>query len=154
VLSALIVPPAAGKTFTAFGDTIVLKLGDAETGGALTLGLATTPPGGGPPLHRHLDEDELFIVVSGREEYCVDGAWTAVEPGTVVYLPRGVPHAFRNVGDVPVVKWTITTSGGFSRFFRECAGVFDAAAAAGAPPDMARLLGIFAAHRIELLPQG
>ena len=151
LLSALIVPPTAGRTFAAFGDVIVLKLGAAETGGALTLGLATTPPGGGPPLHRHLDEDELFILVSGREEYFVDGAWTAVEPGTVVYLPRGVAHTFRNSGDVPVVKWTLTTSGGFGRFFRECSGVFDAAAAAGTPPDMGRIMEIFAEHRIELV---
>ena len=33
-LSALIIPPETGKTFTAFGDVMLLKLGDAETGGA------------------------------------------------------------------------------------------------------------------------
>ena len=149
-LSALIVPPAGGKTFVAFGDVMLLKLGDAETGGALTLGYNTTPPGGGPPPHRHLDEDELFIMVAGREEYLLDGTWTAVEPGTVVYVPRGVTHTFRNVGDAPSQKWTLTTSGGFGRFFRECAGVFDAAAATQSPPDMGRILEIFAAHQIEL----
>jgi quercetin dioxygenase-like cupin family protein len=150
MLSALIVPPTGGKLFTAFGDQMVLKLGDAETGGALTLGFNTTPPGGGPPPHRHLAEDELFIMVSGREEYFFDGAWTAVEPGAVVYVPRGVVHTFRNVGDTPSQKWTLTTSGGFGRFFRECAGVFDTAAATQSPPDMGRILEIFAAYQIEL----
>jgi quercetin dioxygenase-like cupin family protein len=134
----------------AFGDTLAIKLGDAETGGALTLALATTPPGGGPPPHRHLAEDELFILVSGREEYLIDGAWTAVEPGGVVYVPRGAVHTFRNVGDVPSQKWTLTTSGGFDRFFTACGDVFAAAAAAGAAPDMGRILALFAEHRLEL----
>ena len=145
-----IIPPDAGRTVAAFGDTLVIKLGDAETGGALTLALATTPPGGGPPPHRHLAEDELFIVVSGREEYLIDGTWTAVEPGAVVYVPRGAVHTFRNVGDTPSQKWTLTTSGGFDRFFTACGAVFDAAAVAGTAPDMGRIVALFAEHRLEL----
>ncbi|GLC23816.1 dimethylsulfonioproprionate lyase family protein [Roseisolibacter agri] len=146
-----IIPPDGGRTVAAFGDTLVFKLGDAETGGALTLGFATTPPGGGPPPHRHLDEDELFILVSGREEYLVDGAWTAVEPGSVVYVPRGAVHTFRNVGDTPSQKWTLTTSGGFDRFFTACGEVFADAAASQSAPDMGRILGLFAEHRLELM---
>ena len=145
-----IIRPNEGRAVAAFGDALVIKLGDAETGGALTLALATTPPGGGPPPHRHLDEDELFILVSGREEYLIDGRWTAVEPGTVVYVPRGAVHTFRNVGEVPSQKWTLTTSGGFDRFFSACGEVFDAAAAAGTAPDMGRILALFAEHRLEL----
>jgi mannose-6-phosphate isomerase-like protein (cupin superfamily) len=148
--SALVIPPAGGRTVAAFGDTLVFKLGDADTGGALSLAFATTPPGGGPPPHRHLDEDELFLLVSGREEYFLDGRWAAVEPGSVVYVPRGVVHTFRNVGDGPSQKWTLTTSGGFDRFFTACGEVFDAAAAAGAPPDMGRIVALFAEHRLEL----
>ena len=145
-----IVPPAGGERLTAFGDTLLLKLGGPETGGTLTLSLGTVPPGGGPPPHRHLAEDELFIVVSGREEFLVDGVWTPVEPGAVVYLPRGVTHTFRNAGDTPSQHWVLTTPGGFDRFFRECAAVFDAAVATDGAPDMRRILAIFAAHRLEL----
>ena len=145
-----VVPPGGGRVVAAFGDTLAIKLGDAETGGALTLAFATTPPGGGPPPHRHLDEDELFILVEGREEYLLDGGWTAVEPGSVVYVPRGAVHTFRNVGDAPSRKWTLTTSGGFDRFFTACGRAFDAAAAAGTPPDMGHLLALFAEHRLEL----
>jgi quercetin dioxygenase-like cupin family protein len=146
-----IIAPDAGRAVAAFGDTVVFKLGDAETGGALTLGFATTPPGGGPPPHRHLDEDELFILVAGREEYLLEGVWTAVEPGSVVYVPRGTVHTFRNVGDTPSQKWTLTTSGAFDRFFTACGEVFDAAAATRSAPDMGRILGLFAEHRLELI---
>jgi quercetin dioxygenase-like cupin family protein len=146
-----IIAPDAGRTVAAFGDTVVFKVGDAESGGALTLGFATTPPGGGPPPHRHLDEDELFILVSGREEYLLDGEWTAVEPGSVVYVPRGTIHTFRNVGDTPSRKWTLTTSGGFDRFFSACGELFDAAAVSQSPPDMGRVLELFSEHRLELV---
>ncbi len=148
--AARIIPADAGRAVTAFGDHLVFKLGDAETGGTLSLALATTPPGGGPPPHRHLDEDELFILVSGQEEYFLDGAWTPVTPGSVVYVPRGVVHTFRNAGEMPSVKWTLTTSGGFDRFFTACGEVFDAAAAAQTAPDMGRILALFAEHRLEL----
>jgi quercetin dioxygenase-like cupin family protein len=148
--TARIVAPDAGRHVAAFGDALVFKLGDAETGGALSLALATTPPGGGPPPHRHLAEDELFILLDGQEEYFLDGTWTPVAVGSVVYVPRGVVHTFRNVGDTPSVKWTLTTSGGFDRFFTACGQVFDAAAAGGTPPDMGRILALFAEHRLEL----
>jgi quercetin dioxygenase-like cupin family protein len=149
-MAARIIPPTEGERLSAFGDTIVFKLGGHDTGEALTLALGTVPPGGGPPPHRHLAEDELFIVLSGREEFLVNGAWTPVEPGTVVYLPRGTVHTFRNVGDVPSQHWVLTTPGGFDRFFRECAAVFDAAAASNGAPDMTRILAIFAAYQLEL----
>ncbi len=150
-LRPVIVPPAGGTALSAFGDSIVFKLGGAETGGTLTLSLGTVPPGGGPPPHRHLAEDEIFIVVSGQEEFWADGAWTPVEPGTVVYLPRGVAHTFRNVGSTPSQHWVITTPGGFDHFFADCARVFSDAAAAGCAPDMGRILQVFAEHRLELL---
>ena len=147
---AVIVPPAGGTELTAFGDTLVVKLAGAATRDALTLALGTTPPGGGPPPHRHANEDELFIVVSGRLEYWVDRAWVAAEPGTVVFMPRGVEHTFRNAGDTPARQWVLTTPGGFDRFFAECAGVFADAAAANAAPDMARVLAVFAKHGLEI----
>ena len=147
---AVIVPPAGGTTLSAFTDTLVVKLAGADTGDALTLAFATTPPGGGPPPHRHTREDELFIVVDGRLEYFVEGAWVRAEPGAVVFVPRGVEHTFRNAGDTPARQWVLTTPGGFDRFFAECAGVFAAAAAAGAAPDMRRVLAAFARQGIEL----
>jgi quercetin dioxygenase-like cupin family protein len=147
---AVIVSPTGGTELRAFDDTLVVKLAGAETGDALTLALGTTPSGGGPPPHRHANEDELFIVVSGRLEYWLDGAWVAADPGTVVFMPRGVEHTFRNAGDTPARQWVITTPGGFDRFFAECADAFADAATAGVAPDMARVLATFAKHGLTL----
>ena len=143
----VIVQPQGGATLHAFGNAMRIVLGGAETGGRLALGLETTPPGGGPPPHRHHTDDELFLVLEGREEFLTDGRWTEVAPGGAVYLPRGSVHTFRNAGEAPSRHWVLTTPSGFEVFFAQCAEAF---AAPGAP-DMGRVMGLFAAHGLELV---
>lgn len=144
----VVLPPGAGRTVEAFGDSVLFQLDGAQTGGALALGLGTTPPGGGPPLHYHRHEDELFLVLDGVVSYCVEGEWADVGPGGVAYVPRGVVHTFRNNTDQPVRHWIVATPAGFDRFFDRCAAVF----AAGGPPDMARILAISDEHGIVFPP--
>jgi mannose-6-phosphate isomerase-like protein (cupin superfamily) len=43
------------------------------------------------------DEDEVYVVTAGRADLEVDGARTAVRPGSVAYVPRRVPHRFVDV---------------------------------------------------------
>ena len=144
---AVVVPSHGGAVVHAFGGEMRLVLGGAETGGQIALGLETTPPGGGPPLHRHREEDELFLVLEGTEEFLAGGTWTAVGPGGAVWLPRGTAHTFRNAGETPSRHWVLTTPSGFERFFAGCAEAF----AAPGGPDMARVTELLAAHGIELL---
>lgn len=145
-----ILQPGEGRLVEAFGDSVLFKLGAEETGGALALGLDTTPPGGGPPPHYHRLEDELFLVQEGVVSYCVEGRWTDLGPGGVAYVPRGVVHTFRNNTDRPVRHWIVATPGGFDRYFARCAAVF----AAGGPPDMGRILAISDEHGIVFPPPG
>jgi cupin domain len=54
------------------------------------------PPvsGFGPPLHIHHREDEAFYLLDGAMQVvCGEDRWEA-GPGSLVMLPRGVPHAF------------------------------------------------------------
>jgi hypothetical protein len=74
-----------------------------------------------------------------------------LEPGTVVYTPRGVVHTFQNVGETPSRQLVIGTPSGFELFFSKSAEIF-AAAEAGGPPDMARILAISEEHGIEFVP--
>ena len=127
-----------------------MKLGGAQTGSSLSLWVETTPPGGGPPPHFHQGEDELFLVHRGRVQFLVDGQWVEPGEGSVVYVPRGNVHAFRNAGDAPSTMWILTTPSGFETFFSRCAAEF---ARAGGP-DMSRVLAIGAEHGIHFLPPG
>jgi len=44
-----------------------------ETGNQHFAFEAVEPPGGGPPLHVHLAEDELFLVTEGEMSFYIDG---------------------------------------------------------------------------------
>jgi quercetin dioxygenase-like cupin family protein len=144
VRPAVIVPPGSGKVLRAFGDEITVHLGGKETGGKFTLFTALTPPGGGPPPHYHTNEEEWFLPIEGRVEFLVDGAWNEVPLGTVIFLPRGAVHAFRNPGLTPLRMLVHTAPSGFEVFFSRCADEF----AKPGPPDMQRIIAISAEHGI------
>jgi mannose-6-phosphate isomerase-like protein (cupin superfamily) len=142
-----IVPPGAGRALRAYGNEIVFKLGAAHTAGALTLGLATSPPSpSGPPPHVHEREDELFIIVEGQYRVFVEGEWSDVGPGSVVYLPRGVLHTFHVTGERPGRHWVLTTSADFERFYAHAAEAF----ALPGGPDPAILGAIARAHGMRI----
>lgn len=155
----VIVQPDGGRHVHAFGDHIQFLLSGDDTGGALALGLASTPAGHGPPPHVHHREAELFVVLEGELEFWAEGGagggtWTRVAPGGVVFLPADLPHTYRNVGSTPSRHLVLTTPAGFERFFSACGELF-AAAGPGAPPDMDAIVRVSADHGIEyLVPLG
>jgi len=72
----------------------------------------------------------------------VNGGWSHVGPGSVVYLPRGSVHTFQVVSPTPGRHWTLQTPSGFERYFARAADVF----AAPGPPDVARLAALGAEY--------
>ena len=139
---AQIVHAGEGTRVRAFGNDILFALTSEQTGGVLSLGLAEVPAGNGPPLHVHGSDDELFIIVEGEYSVLVDGSWHDAGPGSVVFLPRGSEHTFKVTGTTPGKHWTLTTPGGFDKFYARCSEVF----AAPGPPNFARLSAISAEH--------
>lgn len=107
--------------------------------------IEVTPPGGGPPPHYHLNEDEWFFPLEGRVEFFKDNAWTEVPIGSAVFMPRGVVHTFRNSGDKPLNMLIHAAPSGFETFFARCAEEF----AKPNPPDMSRIVEISAEHGIH-----
>jgi len=143
----LIVQPGAGPELQAFGNTLSVLLSGEQTNQVLSVMIETTPPGGGPPLHVHSNEDEIFLVIEGRISYYAAGSWTEVGAGGAVYLPRGAAHCYRNIGATPSRHWIITAPAGFEQFFADCAEEF----ARPGEPDQERIVAIHHQHGIELL---
>jgi quercetin dioxygenase-like cupin family protein len=108
-----------GEALWFLGSLVTTKATGAETGGRLTVVEFVNPPGFAPPLHRHLEEDELFYVLSGTVQFRCDGEALAAGPGDFVLLPARLPHTFIVGPDQPLRTLQITTPSGFEQFAAE-----------------------------------
>jgi quercetin dioxygenase-like cupin family protein len=68
----------------------------------LTITEATMEPGVAIPYHRHPNAEETMFIVEGRAEMVVDGKRFLAGPGDAVLAPRGLGHAVRNSGEIPL----------------------------------------------------
>ena len=144
---------AAERTRAAILDAArALFIERGYTATAMTAIAERAGVGFAPPLHRHLEEDEMFYLLSGSAEFRCDGQAFQAGPGDFVLLPVGLAHTFLVGSQEPLRVLQITTPSGFEDF----------AAAAGEPARERRLpdpgpvdpaaLGHAAAqHAIELL---
>ena len=81
--------------------------------------LATVPPGGGPPPHIHLHEDETFFVLEWAPTFRLGDERIVAGPGDFVNVPKGTLHCFRNLSDGPLRMILTFTPAGIERFFEE-----------------------------------
>lgn len=145
--SAAIVRQNDARVLHAFGEEVTILLDGERTGGKLTMWTEVTPPGGGPPPHYHSSEDETFHVLEGRVAFLVNGDWHEVGPGGAAFMPGGVVHTFKNVGEQPSRLLIATTPSGFENFFARCAEEF----AKPCGPDMSRIAEIGAEHGVHFV---
>lgn len=57
--------------------------------------------GGQVPWHNH-PQEEIYLILEGVGEMCVDNERRTVEGGQAVYVPSGVFHQLTNIGDAPL----------------------------------------------------
>ncbi len=77
----------------------------------LGVALVTQPPGVATPLHRHTREAEAFYLLEGSMTYRAGDETFDLAAGSFIYLPRGLPHAFRITGERPVRMLALTVPG-------------------------------------------
>ena len=113
------------------GSLMRIKARGEDTGGALGVVEGTFYQGFGPPLHVHSREDEAFYMLEGEIRFRQGDEEFVAGPGTWVWGPRGVPHAFK-VESQSARALVFVTPGGFERMFEE-GGV--PATESGRPPE-------------------
>ncbi|EFC84278.1 cupin domain-containing protein [Frankia sp. EUN1f] len=82
----------------------------------LTSGISTYPVGSGAPLHTHNCVEHVTLL-SGLAEVEIDGELTTLEPYDTTYVEAGIPHLFRNIGDVPMTILWVYDSAFVTRTF-------------------------------------
>ena len=146
-LEAFVRPASEGRVLPLGRMQARVLIEAAESGGAYYLFDLTSPPGTGVPPHVHEREDEFLRVTAGEFDVWLDGKVTRVGPGTVVHLPRGVPHGWTTVGSNDgESSWTMVPGESFAQFFEELSAM------PPGPPDMDILAALFGKYGITLLP--
>ena len=110
-------PADGGDAVWAMGSLFEMKLRAAESGGELSVMLVTQPPGVATPLHVHTQESEVFYLLEGAITYEAGGSVHALEPGSLMWLPKGVPHRFRIDGPHPARILALTVPGGLDALY-------------------------------------
>ena len=101
-----------------FLDTLVVEHRRAEGTAGIVLEM-TLPVGHAPPLHIHDTLDDNWYVLEGQmAARCGDGEFL-IKTGSWVSMPRGVPHAFRVVGEQPARILVVHDNSTFRDFVRE-----------------------------------
>ena len=99
------------------GGPLTFKARGEQTGGSLTALENVIPPGEGPPVHTHANEDESWYVIEGELRFKLGDELSTATAGSFVFVPRGVPHAFKNVGGEPARLLVMFTPSGMELFF-------------------------------------
>jgi mannose-6-phosphate isomerase-like protein (cupin superfamily) len=91
-----------------FHDTVKLgsstnycKVSSADTEGGLAVFENVAHTNGGPPLHIHSNQDEIFAIIEGEYLFKVGDEQFEVKAGDTLFAPRGIPHCFTKTGDKP-----------------------------------------------------
>ena len=98
--------PGDGRSLRVLGEVVTYKITSERTGGAYSLFEVVSEPGGGPPPHVQHREDEAFYVLEGEYEFLDDdGRTMKVGKRSLVYVPKGNLHTYKNVGRPPARCW-------------------------------------------------
>lgn len=124
--------PGVGRPI---GHQVNLKVGDVHTPNMLAVE-CNFAPGFDVGAHLHTTHEEIFYVLEGEVELFAfepklrtsePGSWANWEsrdgarvmratPGSVMYVPKGCPHGFRNPGIVPMRFLLVATPAGHEHY--------------------------------------
>ncbi len=101
---------------------MVVKVGAADTNGALTVIEGVLPSGHpGPAPHIHDGHDECFVLLEGRMRFRVDAGYRTAEAGDTVFAGRGLAHGFANPYPESARYVVMLTPSGYEDYFAELA---------------------------------
>jgi mannose-6-phosphate isomerase-like protein (cupin superfamily) len=145
---AAIVDAGEGRKLNVLGHTVNVLLGSAKTQGDSFVFEAISPAGLVVPPHLHENEDEYGYIVEGSYEIYLGEHTYEAGAGAVLYFPRHISHGFRNIGSTTgKMIWVSTPGAAVERFFDELGAL-----PANVPPDMQKLVDIFARYDMQVFP--
>ena len=121
-----------------------IKVSSKDTDGGLTVFEYVGNVKGGPPLHVHPNQDEIFFVQAGNYLFQVGEEKHQLSAGDLIFLPRNVPHTFAQLTDQGKMLFFFQPSGKMEDYFRVLGGL-------KAQPSPAEGAKIFADHDMQVM---
>jgi quercetin dioxygenase-like cupin family protein len=121
-----------------------IKISSKDTDSNLTLFEYIGNEKGGPPLHIHPNQDEIFIIVNGEYLFQVGTEQHILKIGDTIFLPRNVPHTFAQTSATGKMIFLFQPSGKMEDFFRAIGSL-------SAPPKPETAAKIFEEHDMKIV---
>ncbi|MFC4262209.1 cupin domain-containing protein [Ferruginibacter yonginensis] len=121
-----------------------VKVASKDTNGDLAIFEYIGKEKGGPPLHVHPHQDEIFFVVAGTYLFQVGDEQHRLQAGDTIFLPRTVPHTFAQLSDTGHLYFMFQPAGKMEVFF-------EALGRLKAPPSAAEGAALFAQHDMKVV---
>ena len=111
------------ETTLLFGGTSPndIKVSGKDTDGQLSTFEYTGNIQGGPPLHVHPKQDEIFFIIDGDYTFKVGDELYKLTKGDTIFLPRNVPHTFAQNSEKGKMFFMFQPSGKMEDYFRKLA---------------------------------
>jgi quercetin dioxygenase-like cupin family protein len=119
-----------GDSVSLRGTEVTFKVRGDQADGASCLEFAAAP-GFDTGLHVHSKLEETFYVLEGEFELRAGEEVRRALPGSVMFVPPGVPHGFSNPTGAPAKLLLVMSPADFDRYFVELAEIL----ARSGPPD-------------------
>jgi quercetin dioxygenase-like cupin family protein len=100
------------------GESFLIRIPALATNGSYSVTEIISSPGDSTPIHIHEKEDEHMLVLEGTVRLLYGDRTFNATAGTMVSLPRGIPHAWGNATDSPIRLMVTATPGGCEEALR------------------------------------
>jgi mannose-6-phosphate isomerase-like protein (cupin superfamily) len=121
-----------------------IKVSGQDTEGRLGVFEYVGAGPGGPPLHLHEAQDEVYFVQDGEYLFQVGEQRSVVKAGGMIFLPRGVSHAFAQLSQTGRMLFMFSPAGDMEDYFRRLAGL-------DGSPSPQQAAALFADHGMRLV---
>jgi len=100
-------------------NTNDIKISGKDTGGELSVFEYAGNEKGGPPMHLHHHQDEIFYISEGQYLFQCGEQKYDLQKGDMIFLPRGIPHTWAQKTDTGKLLFFFQPAGKMEEFFRQ-----------------------------------